>query len=209
MLLVSQADARVNIAEDGFLNPYADLFGLAAGRLGAMVVDREGAIYLCDTGPPASPQRGRIIRVGTDKRARVVANNLHQPSGLAITPDSTSLLISQAAKPQILQCRILLDGDLSEPRPYIALDPNSDGASSIAIERDGALWVCMPKLQRLNRYDKAARLSAHVTVTQGQPELCALSDDEQQLFIAGTATVGANNDGPAPGWLAIAHWRQA
>ena len=194
MLLVSQADACVNIAEDGFLNLYADLFGLAAGRLGAMAIDREGAIYLCDQGAPTTQSFGRIIRIGTDKRARIVADGLHQPSGLAITPDSSSLLISQGSQPQILQCRIQLDGDLSKPRPYIDLDRHCDGASSIAIERDGAPWVCLPKLQRVDRYDKAARLSAQVTVTQGTPSLCVLSNDEHQLFIAG--------------WLATAQWRK-
>jgi sugar lactone lactonase YvrE len=111
---------------------------------------------------------------------------------------------------RILQCRIELDGQPREPRSYIELGEKG-GADGMTMERNGALWVCLPKAQTVERYDSRGHLTARVH-TNGMPIACALSEDDQTLYIVGAETLPEGTsvftaiaNQTTRGWLAQAH----
>ena len=77
---------------DGRLSPYADLSGIATGTIDDMIIDGLGRAYVGDLGfdmppPPDRGACGRIILVMPDGAARVVAEGLRLPNGIAVSAD--------------------------------------------------------------------------------------------------------------------------
>lgn len=101
------------------------------------------------------------------------------------------LYLAETMRGRVVQCRISLDGDLSEPRPFVRL--TTDGMTG---DRAGGVWACCPVGgEGVLRYDSAGRLTARVVTPAGQPVACALAGaDQDELWIVGfeTLTAGAN-----------------
>ncbi|MGY2885606.1 sugar lactone lactonase YvrE [Bradyrhizobium sp. USDA 4524] len=85
---------------DGALSLYADLSEVATGTIDDMIIDGQGRAYvgdLCFNLPP--PERrgavGRIILVTADGSARVVAEGLRFPNGIAVSSDHRRLVVAE------------------------------------------------------------------------------------------------------------------
>jgi sugar lactone lactonase YvrE len=85
---------------DGRLAPYADLSPIATGTIDDMIVDGQGRAYVGDLGFDLPPPEGRgavgrIILVMPDGAARVVAEGLRFPNGIAISADHRRLVVAE------------------------------------------------------------------------------------------------------------------
>lgn len=191
LLVASMLDARLLVMGPDGLVPYADLSALATGHLGDMVVDRAGGVYVGDVGARVlqgeAPRPGRLIRVDTDGSARVVQEGLHFPNGMAITPDGNTLLLAETLRSRVLQLRLHADGSVGAPRPFIAFDDDEGAPDGVCIDRQGGLWVCLPRRRAVQHYDKAGRLTGRVHTPDGLPIACALGKDEATLHVVGIA----------------------
>src|SRR5262245_18547852 len=81
---------------DGRLSLYADLGGVASGTIDDMIIDGVGRAYVGDLGfhmppPPDLGAVGRIILVMPDGEARMVADGLRFPNGIAVSADHRRL----------------------------------------------------------------------------------------------------------------------
>ena len=128
---------------DGSLVPHADLTGVAQHNWNEIVVDRHrGNVYvngadtsnfLAGQGPPP----GIIAVVAEDGTARRVAEDIQFPNGMVITPDGSTLVISESFAGQLTAFDIQPDGSLTGRRTWAAgLAP--DG---ICIDAEGAIWA--------------------------------------------------------------------
>jgi sugar lactone lactonase YvrE len=126
----------------GELSLYADLAGVAAGTIDDMIVDGAGRAYVGDLGfdLPVPPQRGavdRIILVTPDGAARIVAEGLRFPNGIAVSADNSRLVVAEMDGECLADYVIEPDGGLRFARRLGRMkDP--DG---ICLDRDGAVWV--------------------------------------------------------------------
>ena len=97
LLIVSMKDHRLlRRSETGVLETYADLRSFGRSELNDMVVSASGHAYIgqfgFDINAYAKPEKTILIRVGPDRQAQVVADELFFPNGMVITPDGKTLI---------------------------------------------------------------------------------------------------------------------
>ena len=158
LLIVSMEDRKVlRLGPEGPLALHADLGALAPWHLNDMVVDAEGRAYVGNLGwDDEHEDRIRstvLIRVDPDGAATVVADDLVNPNGMAITPDGRTLLVNETFAARTTAFDIGPNRSLGGRRTWAAYWPGefetvrhalASGAilpDGIALDRDGAAWI--------------------------------------------------------------------
>jgi sugar lactone lactonase YvrE len=141
LLVVSGPEARLLRRElDGSFVTHADLSGLARGW-NEIVVDGRGNIYVNGSdfefraGAPFVP--GVIALVTPDGSVRQVADEIHFPNGMAVTPDNRTLIVAESFAHRLTAFDVAADGGLSNRRVWADLGQGGDG---ICLDAEGAVW---------------------------------------------------------------------
>src|SRR5260221_14223910 len=166
---------------DGSMVRHADLGGHADGW-NDMVVDGRGNIYLNSIRfqflAGASPTSGIIALITPDGTARQVAGDLAFPNGMVITPDNSTLIISESFSGRLIAFDIEADGSLSNRRVWAeGLAP--DG---ICMDAEGAIWVQTSNVRSHSGRDDALE-GAVVRVREGGKVLQRIEHD-RPIFAA-------------------------
>jgi len=127
---------------DGTLVPHADLSAVATHNWNEIVVDpRRGNVYVngADTANLAGgqfPPPGIIALVAPDGTTRRVATDVQFPNGMVITPDGSTLVVSESVAGCLTAFDIEPDGSLSHRRVW------ADGLApdGICVDAEGAIW---------------------------------------------------------------------
>ena len=142
MLIVSGQEAQLLRREtDGALVPHADLSGLAKGW-NEITVDGRGNVYVNGSdynfapGEPFIP--GIIALVTPDGSVRQVADDIHFPNGMVVTPDNKTLIVTESFRARLTAYDIAADGSLSNRRVWAELGQGGDG---MCLDADGAIWT--------------------------------------------------------------------
>ena len=142
LLVVSGPEARLLRQEpDGSLATHADLSGLAKGW-NEIVVDGRGNTYVnggdykFGPGEPFVP--GVVALVTPDGSVRQVADDIHFPNGMVVTPDNKTLIVTESFKARLTAFDIAADGSLSNRRVWAELGQGGDG---ICMDAEGAVWT--------------------------------------------------------------------
>jgi sugar lactone lactonase YvrE len=139
LLVVAGPQGRLLRQEpDGSLVDHADLSALAAG-LNEIVVDGRGNIYVnggTDFHPGQGEAPGFVALVTPGGAVRRVAEEIAFPNGMAVTPDNSTLIVSESFASRLTAFQIGPDGDLSNRRVWAPLP--GDG---IVLDTDGAVWT--------------------------------------------------------------------
>jgi len=142
LLIVAGPEARVLRQQvDGTLVTYADLSHLAR-TFNEIVVDNRGYTYVNGSNynfQPGEPfQPGIIALVTPDGAVRQVADEIHFPNGMVVTPDNTTLIVAESFASRLTAFDIAADGSLSNRRLWAQLELGSDG---ICMDAEGAIWT--------------------------------------------------------------------
>ncbi len=142
-LAVSMEDHRLLALQDGGPVEHADLTSLVSGHINDMLVDPAGRAYVGNFGfdflGGAAPAPANLVLVDPDGSARVVAEELMFPNGMALADGGETLLVAEMLAAKVTAFSVAADGSLSEPRSFAELpDRTPDG---IALDADGNLWV--------------------------------------------------------------------
>jgi sugar lactone lactonase YvrE len=127
---------------DGSLVPHADLTTVARHNWNEIVVDRgRGNLYVngADTADLLAgqfPPPGIIAVVTSDGSVRRVADDIHFPNGMVITPDGASLVVAESVAGRLTAFDIQPDGTLGNRRVW-AERVAPDG---ICVDAEGAIW---------------------------------------------------------------------
>jgi sugar lactone lactonase YvrE len=141
LLIVSGREAQLLRQEpDGSLLTHADLSGLAKGW-NEIVVDGRGNTYVNGSdfnfgNGPFIP--GVIALVTPDGSVRQVADDIHFPNGMVVTPDNRTLIVTESFKARLTAFDIRADGNLSNRRVWAELGQGGDG---MCLDADGAVWT--------------------------------------------------------------------
>jgi sugar lactone lactonase YvrE len=126
---------------DGSMARHADLTDVAGHGWNEIVVDGRGNIYLNGIGfdflGGKSPTPGIIALVTPDGSARAVAGDLAFPNGMVVTPDNSTLIISESFAGRLTAFDIAADGSLSNRRAWA----EGLGPDGICMDADGAIWA--------------------------------------------------------------------
>lgn len=128
---------------DGSFVPHADLTAVARHNWNEIVVDHQrGNLYVngSDTANLLDgkfPPPGIIALVTADGTARRVADDIHFPNGMVVTPDGSSLVVAESVAGRLTAFDIEPDGSLTNRRVW-AENIAPDG---ICIDAEGAIWT--------------------------------------------------------------------
>ncbi len=189
VLVSNQERALLTVERDGSLARYADLAPLSHFGCNDIVVDGRGNAYVNSpnfefaVGPPDSPTApGFVAVVAPDGTARVVADDIAFPNGMAVTADNSTLVVADSYRHCLLGFDIDADGGLSNRRLWAELGEGTpDG---ICLDADDACWYAdVP-----NRWVRRVRAGGEVVSTVDLGALggfaCMLGgDDARTLYV--------------------------
>ena len=128
----------------------ADLSAVTAFCLSDGFVDANDRLYVGDIGfnffdPANKPVDTCVIAcVEPDGPARVVADGLHFPNGMVITPDGKTLIVGETMGHRLSGFDVQADGSLANRRVYAQL-PEDVSPDGIALDAQGAVWLANPE----------------------------------------------------------------
>lgn len=190
LVILTMFRKRLLVFADGKLSPYADLSGIARGVIDDMIVDGRGRAYVSDLGfnfppPPDRGADGRIILVLPDGTARVVAEGLRFPNGIAVSADHDRLVVAEMDGEAFADYAVAADGSLSFRR-RIPCGKEPDG---LCLDRDGAVWVANYAEDAFVRIDADGRERQRISVPGRRAIACALGGAARRtLFCISAAT---------------------
>lgn len=205
LLVVSMVDRRLLRLEGGALVEHARLGELAGWHCNDLLVDGAGGAYVghfgFDIENAADYAPAELLRVEPDGRARVVAEELAFPNGMALTPDGRTLIVAESLGPRLTAFEIRADGSLGGRRPWARLEGVfPDG---ICLDREGAVWFACPRTACLYRVREGGELLDRVPVT-AEAYACALGGAGGRTLYACLAdTAGAEEAGGVRGRIEV------
>ena len=127
---------------DGSLVRHADLSGLSRYGWNEIVVDGRGNIYVNSVGFNFGQEAfrpGIIALVTPDGAVRQVADDIHFPNGMVVTPDNQTLIVAESFAGRLTAFDIAPDGGLSNRRVWADLGGPGAG-DGICLDAEGAIW---------------------------------------------------------------------
>ena len=173
---------------DSRLSPYADLSSIAAGTIDDMIVDGLGRAWVGDLGfdmpPPADRSAvGRIILVLPDGQARVVAEGLRFPNGIAVSPDHRRLVVAEMDGGCLADYDIADDGALTLRR-RLGSFREPDG---ICLDAEGAVWVASFSEDAFIRLDRDGQERERLSLPGRRAIACTLGGPYRRTLFCLTA----------------------
>lgn len=172
-----------------------DLSLSCSGLLNDMVVDAKGCAYVGDTGfNPATGEdyrTGQILLVRPGHDARAVAQDIHFPNGMVITPDGATLIVAESGARRISAFTIRADGSLEDYRTLCKVDAIPDG---IALDTDGSLWIGDYAGGRFIRVGKGGQLQIEITAEATHAIACGWGGEDRSTLYLCAATRQASGD---------------
>ncbi len=205
LLVVSARDGLLLRREsDGSLVTYADLSRLSDPPAGnELVVDGRGNTYINGGGfdlmAGAEFAPGIVALITPDGSARQAADGLAFPNGMLVTPDNSTLIVSESYAKRLTAFDIAADGGLSNRRVWADLQGGvPDG---ICYDAENAVWYGDVPNKRCVRVREGGEVLQMVNLDRGC-FACALGGaDRTTLFMMATEWSGPANmfKGPRTG----------
>ncbi|RYH03685.1 MAG: SMP-30/gluconolactonase/LRE family protein [Alphaproteobacteria bacterium] len=143
MLLVHAADNDLKVRQaDGSFSRFADLSLLSEFGCNEITVHPAGHIYVNNINfnfPGGEFKPGFIALVLPDGTARIVADGLAFPNGMAILPDGRTLVCAESFNGNLSAFDIAPDGSLSNRRLWANV--GQYGNDGICTDAEGAIWT--------------------------------------------------------------------
>jgi sugar lactone lactonase YvrE len=201
VLVSNQSRALLTPDEHGALTTYADLSALPPAGWNDIVVDARGNAYVNSPNfdfaagpPPGDVQPGLVAVVTPDGDARIVADDIAFPNGMAIPPDGHTLVVADSYRHCLVGFDIADDGSLSGRRIWADLrDAAPDG---ICADAEGAIWYADVPHQNCVRVREGGEVLEVVELDRGG-FACMLSDSHLYVVAAhwpGGAALATHTD---------------
>ena len=188
----------LRVAPDGRLHPYADLAHLSEHGGNDIVVDGRGNAYVGNVGAefgsgpwPEGAAPGFLALVTPDGVARVVADDLSFPNGMAVTEDGSTLVVAESYRGRLTAYDIASDGTLSGRRTWAHLgDAAPDG---ICLDADGAAWYADVPHRCCVRVAEGGEVLDRVDLDRGAFACMLGGQDGRTLHVVAAAWPGGNH----------------
>lgn len=163
---------------------HADMSDIAAGFLRDLAVARDGSTYVtsfdADIDGPVGYSSARVLLATPDGAVRSVAENMAQPSGLAIT-STHDLLVSETLANRVLSFQIDDDGALLHRRVFANFERISP--LGICTDSEGAVWAAAARQPFFVRVAQGGRVTHRVHAPGRHAVACQLGGpDGRTLF---------------------------
>jgi sugar lactone lactonase YvrE len=185
-LVVSMEQHAVLRIDAGATSTHADLAHLARGHINDMLVTPSGRAYVGCFGfdflGGESPKPAPLIAIEPDGTARIVAEDLMFPNGMALSDDGETLYLAEMLAGRITAFRVLANGDLTDRRMWAELpDRTPDG---IALDADGCLWVASSLTAELLHVAEGGEVLTAISTAPRLAPACVLGGDDGTTLFA-------------------------
>jgi sugar lactone lactonase YvrE len=216
MVASSMLDRTVKVFRNGHWEVLADLSHTATFHTNDLVVGPNDDIYVGNFGFDLDGEVERrgfdvvladhptaaLARIDKHGNVSEVADGLHFPNGMVITPDGSTLIVAETAALQLTAFTIRPDGTLTDQRVWAKTPGLPDG---ICLDAEGCVWMAAAAMPFCFRVREGGEIVDQVA-TEFACYACMLGgDDGRDLYImtapAHDATVAGQE---AKGWVAKA-----
>lgn len=198
LLVSGPSRALLRLGADGALTTYADLSPLSPHGCNDIVVDGRGNAYVnngnAEFGTMTAPGEaapGFVALVTPDGAARVVADDLAFPNGMAVTADNRTLVVADSYRHQLVGFDIEPDGSLSGRRVWAGL--GDDAPDGICLDAEGAAWYASVPGEHCVRVAEGGTVLDTVDLDRGAFACMLGGSDGRTLFVVGAVWPGAQN----------------
>nr|WP_204920371.1 SMP-30/gluconolactonase/LRE family protein [Microlunatus panaciterrae] len=204
-LVVTAGQQLLVRAADGRLAPYADLSQLSDKAWNDIVIDRHGNAYVNNVNfdfPGGEFRPGLLAVVTPNGEARLVADGLVFPNGMAISPDGSTLVVAESYASRLTAFDIQADATLSNQRTWAALEQAApDG---ICFDAEGAVWFAEVPGQRCVRVAEGGEVLQQLNSELGCFACMLGGPDGRTLFVTAAAWPDAMTPGSRTGRILTA-----
>jgi sugar lactone lactonase YvrE len=185
LLIVSGPEGQILSQEpDGSLTTYADLSGIDQG-FNEIVVDIRGHAYVNGGGIDRmfgnEAARGVVVLVTPEGKPRKVADDIDFGNGMAVTRDTSTLIVAESYGNRLTAFDIADDGSLSNRRVWA--DLHGDFPDGICLDAEGAVWYGSVPNRRCVRVREGGEVLETIDLDRGC-FACALGgEDGKTLFM--------------------------
>ena len=177
------------VGADGAVTPAQDLKPVTRSCLNDMAVDGRGRAWVGDTGfvfGSGEPERpGALLVFEEGRGARVAAEDIRFPNGIAITPDGGTLFLAETFGDRVTAFDVGEDGSLSGRRVHAELESSPDG---LCLDAEGHLWVPLLFKGEFQRVSPRGRVVERIAFPGKRAIACTLGgDDRRTLFLCVSA----------------------
>jgi sugar lactone lactonase YvrE len=164
----------------------ADLSSYVANPINDMVIDRQGRAYVGGFGfnfvSGEEPRTTGLLCVEPNGRVRQVADDLHFPNGMVITPDGKTLIVGETLGARLTAFDIQPDGGLTNRRVFAAIEGLiPDG---ICLDAEGAVWVAWPGSNKVVRVREGGEIADTIELPARHAYACMLGGaDRRDLYM--------------------------
>jgi sugar lactone lactonase YvrE len=169
LLIISGPDGLLLRREpDGSLVTHADLSGLSDHSWNEIVVDGRGNAYVDNIGFDFAGGEfapGTLALLTSEGPARQAADGVAFPNGMAVTPDTSTLIVAESYASRLTAFDIAADGSLSGQRVWADLgDGVPDG---ICLDAEGAVWYADVPNKRCVRVREGGEVMQTIELDRG------------------------------------------
>jgi sugar lactone lactonase YvrE len=193
LLLVSAQDGLLlRMEAGGSLVTHADLSGLASHPWNEIVVDGHANAYVNNIGfdfPGGEFAPGIIAFVSPGGAARVVADGVAFPNGMAITPDNATLTVAESYASRLTAFDIVADGGLANRRSWAEVP--SSAPDGICLDADGAVWYADVPNRCCVRVAEGGEILASIDLDRGCFACMLGGHDGRTLFLVTNEWTGS------------------
>lgn len=191
LIVVSMFRQKLYRYADDKVSAYVDLAQVANGTLDDMIIDPVGNAYVGDLGfdllqpgeATESSESGRLILVAPNGEARVVAEGLDFPNGIALSGDGKTLIVAESKANRLAEFSRAADGSLTFVRRFGEIS-EPDG---ICLDVEGAVWVAAFQEDAFLRIARDGRELARIETPGRRAVACVLGGDDGRALFCVTA----------------------
>jgi sugar lactone lactonase YvrE len=199
-LLISTLERRVMRYDGRAVDDGVDLAALVPHNGNDLAVDANGRAYYGSVGAPmAQPTTfdgaGSVVLIDTDGSARIVADGLSFPNGMALTPDGATLIVAESVGRRLSRFRVDSDGSLHDRAIFAELDTIPDG---ICLDAEGAVWIACPVEQCVQRVSEGGAVLARHDTGRTVLDVELGGDDGRTLFAGTSPDISHTRAGEGP-----------
>jgi sugar lactone lactonase YvrE len=188
LLVVGMKKRQLLRLDPGGLVVHAELGALAPAYCNDMLVDALGRAYVGNFGfdlhhrAPFAPTV--LLMVSPAGDVQVVAQDMHFPNGMALTPDGRTLIVAESYGKRLTAFDVRGDGTLHGRRVWARFDEKGVAPDGICLDDQGAVWMASPVSREVLRVREGGEITQRIPTPQ-QATACALGGpDGRTLYVS-------------------------
>lgn len=192
LLVVGMHERQLLRVEGDRVHMVADLSAHAPAPCNDMLVDPQGRAYIGNFGfdlhlrAPFAPTV--LLMVTSAGEVRVVADDMHFPNGMALTPDGGTLIVAESYGKRLTAFDVRADGTLANRRTWAKFEEKGVAPDGICLDAQGAVWMASPVSREVLRVREGGEIT-HRIATGEQATACVLGGDDGRTLYVTTGRV--------------------